>query len=132
MRAVGIAATCIRYFCIVKKAVEDRSQHKNRASALALYWLLKLVYYEVPVLEAIYLDGYTPPLVLLQILPAKSTIRGSDVGSQIGPNNPKLGLGMKALLDLIYAVNGSVSVAAKLLCFFCIIMAPKRSHAISC
>ena len=50
------------------------------------------MYYEVPVLEAIYLDGYTLPLVLLQILPAKSTIRGSDVGSQIGPNNPKFGL----------------------------------------
>lgn len=39
--------------------------------------------------DAIDLDGYTPPLELLQILPAKSTIRGSDVGSQIGPNNPK-------------------------------------------
>ncbi|KAJ8625405.1 hypothetical protein MRB53_033935 [Persea americana] len=96
---------------IIAQAVEDRSQHKNRASALArLRTLLAL-----KVRDAIDLDGYTPPLELLQILPAKSTIRGSDVGSQIGPNNPKFALGMKALLDLIYAVNGSVSEAAKLL-----------------
>ncbi|KAL5993194.1 hypothetical protein ACLOJK_014117 [Asimina triloba] len=61
------------------------------------------------------LEDYKPPLELLRILPAKSTIRGSDVGSQIGPNNPKFTLGMKALLDLIYAVDGSVSEAAKLL-----------------
>lgn len=96
---------------IIAQAVEDRSQHKNRASALArLRTLLAL-----KVRDAIDLDGYTPPLELLQILPAKSTIRGSDVGSQIGPNNPKFALGVKALLDLIYAVNGSVSEAAKLL-----------------
>ncbi|KAG1363675.1 putative peptide chain release factor 1 [Cocos nucifera] len=60
---------------IVAQAAEDRSQHKNRASALAR--------------KAIDLNDYTPPTELLQILPAKSTIRGSDVGPQIGPNNPK-------------------------------------------
>lgn len=37
-------------------------------------------------------ETYTPPLELLQILPAKSTIRGSECGSQIGPNNPKFAL----------------------------------------
>lgn len=35
------------------------------------------------------LESYTPPQELLQILPAKSTIRGSDCGPQIGPKNQK-------------------------------------------
>ena len=35
------------------------------------------------------LDAYSPPQELLQILPAKSSIRGSDCGPRIGPNNPK-------------------------------------------
>jgi hypothetical protein len=35
------------------------------------------------------LDDYTPPVELLQILPLKSTVRGKDVGPQIGPNNSK-------------------------------------------
>ncbi|XP_072966116.1 uncharacterized protein [Typha angustifolia] len=96
---------------IVAQAVEDRSQHKNRASALArLRTLLAL-----KVRKAIDLEGYAPPHELLQILPAKSTIRGSDVGPQIGPNNPKFSLGMQSLLDLIFAVEGSVSEAAKIL-----------------
>ncbi|XP_058089952.1 uncharacterized protein LOC131236652 isoform X2 [Magnolia sinica] len=94
---------------IISQAVEDRSQHKNRASALArLRTLLAL-----KVRNAIDLEEYKPPLELLQILPAKSTIRGSDVGPQIGPNNSKFALGMRALLDLIYAVDGSVADAAK-------------------
>ncbi|XP_059656298.1 uncharacterized protein LOC132303166 [Cornus florida] len=94
---------------IVAQAVEDRSQHKNRASALArLRTLLAL-----KVRNTVDLDAYSPPQVLLQILPAKSTIRGSDRGPQIGPNNPKFALGMQALLDLIFAVEGSVSDAAK-------------------
>ncbi|XP_073118414.1 uncharacterized protein [Elaeis guineensis] len=96
---------------IVAQAAEDRSQHKNRASAVAR--LRKLLALEVR--KAIDLNDYTPPTELLQILPAKSTIRGSDVGPQIGPNNPKFAPGMQALLDLIYAVEGSVSEAAKIL-----------------
>lgn len=96
---------------IIAQAVEDRSQHKNRASAVArLRTLLAL-----KVRKSIDLDGYIPPPELLQILPAKSTIRGRDVGPQIGPNNPKFALGMQALLDLIFAVDGSVSEAAKIL-----------------
>ncbi|XP_065025675.1 uncharacterized protein LOC135581710 isoform X4 [Musa acuminata AAA Group] len=73
---------------IVAQAVEERSQHKNRAMALTrLRTLLAL-----KVRKPIDLDGYTPPSELLQILPAKSTIRGKDVGPQIGPNNPKFAL----------------------------------------
>ncbi|XP_024973450.1 uncharacterized protein LOC112511860 isoform X1 [Cynara cardunculus var. scolymus] len=94
---------------IIAQASEDRSQHKNRASALArLRSLLAL-----KVRNTIELETYTPPPELLQILPAKSTIRGSECGPQIGPNNSKFSLGMQALLDLIFAVEGSVSDAAK-------------------
>ncbi|OAY45694.1 peptide chain release factor 1 isoform X2 [Manihot esculenta] len=96
---------------IISQAVEDRSQHKNRASALKrLRTLLAL-----KVRNALDLDAYSPPHELLQILPPKSTIRGSDCGPQIGPNNPKFILGMQALLDLIFAVEGSISEAAKFL-----------------
>lgn len=94
---------------IIAQASEDRSQHKNRASALArLRSLLAL-----KVRNNIDLETYTPPPELLQVLPTKSTIRGSECGPQIGPNNPKFVLGMQALLDLIFAVEGSVSDAAK-------------------
>ncbi|WOL04468.1 hypothetical protein Cni_G13189 [Canna indica] len=102
---------CHRPTGIVAQAAEERSQHKNRAMALTrLRTLLAL-----KVRKAIDLEGYTPPPELLQILPAKSTIRGKDVGPQIGPNNPKFALGMQALLDLIYALEGSVSGTAKVL-----------------
>ncbi|XP_078435142.1 class I peptide chain release factor [Wolffia australiana] len=94
---------------IIAQAVEDRSQHKNRASALArLRELLAL-----KVRREIDLDGYEPPPELMQILPAKSTIRDPNAGPQIGPNNPKFAAGVQALLDLIYAVEGSVLDAAK-------------------
>ncbi|CAL9177438.1 unnamed protein product [Musa hybrid cultivar] len=96
---------------IVAQAVEERSQHKNWAMTLTrLRTLLALEGRTV-----IDLDGYTPPSELLQMLPAKSTIRGKDVGPQIGPNNPKFALGMQALLDLIFSVEGSVSETAKIL-----------------
>ncbi|XP_024044759.1 uncharacterized protein LOC112100225 [Citrus clementina] len=96
---------------VIAQAAEDRSQHKNRASALSrLRTLLAL-----KVRSSVNLDAYSPPPQLLQILPPKSTIRSSEVGPQIGPNNPKFALGMQALLDLIFAVEGSVSEAAKLL-----------------
>ncbi|KAJ9559956.1 hypothetical protein OSB04_005116, partial [Centaurea solstitialis] len=88
---------------IIAQASEDRSQHKNRASALA----------RLRIRNTIDLETYTPPPELLQILPAKSTIRGSECGPQIGPNNPKFSLGMQALLDLVFAVEGSVADAAR-------------------
>ncbi|XP_028769282.1 uncharacterized protein LOC114726755 isoform X2 [Neltuma alba] len=96
---------------IIAQAAEDRSQHKNRASALTrLRALIAL-----KVRSTVDLDAYLPPQELLQILPAKSSIRGSDCGPRIGPNNPKFVLGMQALLDLIFAVGGSISEAAKFL-----------------
>lgn len=96
---------------VIAQASEDRSQHKNRASALArLRTTIAL-----KVRNNVDLDSYSPPLELLQILPRASTIRGSECGSQIGPNNSKFALGMRALLDLMYAVEGSVADAAKLL-----------------
>ncbi|TXG48467.1 hypothetical protein EZV62_024342 [Acer yangbiense] len=98
---------------IIAQAVEDRSQHKNRASALSrLRTLLALkLRNHIPHLD----DTYSPPKHLLLILPPKSTIRGSDCGPQIGPNNPKFALGMQALLDLIFALEGSISQTAQLL-----------------
>lgn len=94
---------------IVAQAVEDRSQHRNRASALArLRHLLAL-----RVRNPVDLHSYAPPQELLQILPAKSTIKGPEHGSQIGPNNPKFVLGMQALLDLLVVFDGSVADAAK-------------------
>ncbi|KAH1105658.1 hypothetical protein J1N35_009426 [Gossypium stocksii] len=96
---------------IIAQAVEDRSQHMNRASALArLRTLIAL-----KVRNPVSLESYSPPPELLQILPRNSTLRRSDSGPQIGPNNPKFILGMQALLDLIFAVDGSISDAAKLL-----------------
>ncbi|XP_050364924.1 uncharacterized protein LOC126783491 [Argentina anserina] len=96
---------------IVAQASEDRSQHMNRASALArLRTLIAL-----KVRNPVDLEGYSPPRELLQILPKSSSIRTSDVGNQIGPNNAKFVFGMQALLDLLYAVDGSVSEAAKYL-----------------
>ncbi|KAL1159099.1 hypothetical protein V6Z11_A08G267300 [Gossypium hirsutum] len=99
---------------IIAQAVEDRSQHMNRASALArLRTLIAL-----KVRNPVSLESYSPPPELLQILPRNSTHRRSDSGPQIGPNNPKFILGMQALLDLIFAVDGSISDAAKLLGVF--------------
>lgn len=96
---------------VIAQAAEDRSQHKNRASALTrLRTLLAL-----KLRKTVDLEDYTPPSELLQILPLKSTIRGSHVGSQIGPNNHKFALGMRALLDLLHAVGGSVADTAKIL-----------------
>ncbi|KAL3850503.1 hypothetical protein ACJIZ3_012385 [Penstemon smallii] len=94
---------------IIAQAAEDRSQHKNRASALTRLRVLLAL----KMRNNVDLETYVPPPELVQILPAKSTLRVSDKGPQIGHNNPKFALGMQALLDLIFAVGGSVSDAAK-------------------
>ncbi|XP_065849993.1 uncharacterized protein [Euphorbia lathyris] len=96
---------------VVSQAGEDRSQHMNRTSALRrLRSLLAL-----KVRNPVDITAYSPPQELLQILPLKSTVRTSDSGPQIGHKNPKFVLGMQALLDLMFAVDGSISEAAKLL-----------------
>ncbi|KAF9587180.1 hypothetical protein IFM89_039620 [Coptis chinensis] len=98
---------------IIAQASEDRSQHMNRASALSRLRTLLALKVRTPIPD---LQSYTPPPHLLQILPLKSTLRPSaSSASQIGPNNSKFVLGMQALLDLLYAVGGSVADAAKLL-----------------
>ncbi|KAK4570606.1 hypothetical protein RGQ29_029465 [Quercus rubra] len=94
---------------LIAQAVEDRSQHMNRASALARLRTLLALH----VRNTVDIHTYSPPPELLTILPLKSTLRSSSSGPQIGPNNPKFLLGMQALLDLILAVDGSVSEAAK-------------------
>ncbi|XP_010690566.1 uncharacterized protein LOC104904082 isoform X2 [Beta vulgaris subsp. vulgaris] len=96
---------------VIAQAAEDRSQHKNRASALGrLRALLAL-----KVRRSVDLNAYSPPPELLQILPTKSTIRGSECGPQIKSNNTKFVEGMQALLDLIFAVEGSIADASKYL-----------------
>ncbi|KAF5205036.1 Class i peptide chain release factor [Thalictrum thalictroides] len=105
---------------IIAQASEDRSQHKNRASALSrLRTLLALkVRNTIIINQQQQASSYNPPPELLQILPLKSTLRAAaaaTTGGQIGPNNPKFASGMQALLDLLHAVGGSVSDAAKML-----------------
>ena len=68
---------------LIAQAVEDRSQHMNRASALARLRTLLALH----VRNTVDIHTYSPPPELLTILPLKSTLRSS--GPQIGPNNPK-------------------------------------------
>eukprot|EP00252_Welwitschia_mirabilis_P026574 TRINITY_DN8768_c0_g1_i1.p1 TRINITY_DN8768_c0_g1~~TRINITY_DN8768_c0_g1_i1.p1 ORF type:complete len:224 (-),score=29.78 TRINITY_DN8768_c0_g1_i1:367-1038(-) len=96
---------------IIANGTEDRSQHKNRAKALIR--LRKLI--ALKVRNSVELNEYKPPPELIQILPANASIRGDTISQKIGPNNPKFVLGVQALLDLLVAVDCSVSEAAKLL-----------------
>ncbi|GAY66151.1 hypothetical protein CUMW_246500 [Citrus unshiu] len=90
---------------VIAQATEDRSQLKNGASTLSrLRTLLAL-----NVRSSVNLDAYSPPLQLLQILPPKSTIRSSEVGPQIGPNNPKFALRMQAKLLYVMLSTGALS-----------------------
>ena len=70
---------------LIAQAVEDRSQHMNRASALARLRTLLALH----VRNTVDIHTYSPPPELLTILPLKSTLRSSSSGPQIGPNNPK-------------------------------------------
>ncbi|CAM6090340.1 unnamed protein product [Calypogeia fissa] len=95
---------------LVSQAADDRSQHINRS--LALTRLRQIVALEVR--HTVELEGYNTPLELVRILP--SGTGGKRGNSQkIGPNHPDFILGMKALMDLLYATGGSVSDAGKIL-----------------
>ncbi|KAH1233886.1 hypothetical protein GmHk_09G026223 [Glycine max] len=93
----------------LQKTAPSTRTELPRLISFALLLLSKLVR------KTVDLEAYSPPRELLRILPPKSSIRGPDYGPQIGPNNPKFASGMQALLDLIFAVAGSVSEAAKYL-----------------
>ncbi|GAY33081.1 hypothetical protein CUMW_274600 [Citrus unshiu] len=62
----------------------------DRSTRIARQLCLTLLAFKVR--SSVNLDAYSPPPQLLQILPPKSTIRSSEVGPQIGPNNPKFAL----------------------------------------
>ncbi|GAY32092.1 hypothetical protein CUMW_287400, partial [Citrus unshiu] len=82
---------------VIAHAAEDRSQHKNRASALSrLRTLLAL-----NVRSSVNLDAYSPPPQLLQILPPKSTIRSSEVGNASSASSNFRRLSTGALSRLI-------------------------------
>lgn len=55
------------------------------------------------------LESYTPPQELLQILPAKSTIRG-DCGPQIGSKNPKFVLVCLEAVVIIVGANYIITI----------------------
>ncbi|GAY31931.1 hypothetical protein CUMW_272840 [Citrus unshiu] len=99
---------------VIMQAAGDRLQHKNRASALSrLRTLLAL-----KVRSSVNLDVYSLLQQLFQIPPPKSNIRSSEVGPQIGLNNPKFALGMQALLDLIFTVKGFAASYVSLTIFY--------------
>ncbi|KAG5013133.1 hypothetical protein JHK82_025274 [Glycine max] len=100
----------------LQKTAPSTRTELPRLISFALLLLSKIVCYFLELVrKTVDLEAYSPPRELLRILPPKSSIRGPDYGPQIGPNNPKFASGMQALLDLIFAVAGSVSEAAKYL-----------------
>ncbi|XP_024535874.1 uncharacterized protein LOC9637859 isoform X2 [Selaginella moellendorffii] len=87
-------------------ASEDRSQHRNRESAVQRLRHTIAIKLRSPV----NLEGYVVAPELAQILPLKETRKSSR---QLGPNHPDYLLGLQLLLDLIDSVGGSVSIAAE-------------------
>lgn len=94
---------------LVAQAVDDRSQHKNRAVAMSRLRLLIAANVRRPVK----LRGYKPPMELIRLLPVE---KGRKIdGDRIGVNHPDYAKGVQALLDLLAASDGFVFLAAGLL-----------------
>lgn len=94
---------------LVTQAVDDRSQHKNRATAMSRLRLLIAAKVRRPVK----LRGYKPPLELKRLFPAEGGKKSS--AEKIGINHPDYAQGVQALLDLLSAVDGFVFFAARIL-----------------
>ena len=86
---------------LIAQAVEDRSQHMNRSSALARLRTLLALH----VRNSVDVEAYSPPPELLRILPLKSTLRTSDSGPQIGHKNPKFLLVIIIFLYWKFVIN---------------------------
>ncbi|KAH7331355.1 hypothetical protein KP509_20G029000 [Ceratopteris richardii] len=91
---------------LVSQAADDRSQHINRAYALDRLRTLIATKVRRPV----NLDSYSPSSELIRILPAVKAQKGGV--QKIGPKHPDFCKGVQCLLDLLYATEGSISVAA--------------------
>uniref|UniRef100_A0A0R0I909 Uncharacterized protein n=1 Tax=Glycine max TaxID=3847 RepID=A0A0R0I909_SOYBN len=116
MRQSEVVSTVTSVNPQLQKTAPSTRTELPRLISFALLLLSKIVCYFLELVrKTVDLEAYSPPRELLRILPPKSSIRGPDYGPQIGPNNPKFASGMQALLDLIFAVAGSVSEAAKYL-----------------
>jgi hypothetical protein len=85
---------------IAAQAFESRSQHENRAHALARLRAEFALQLRSPVPE----DGYAPSPELLAILPSAR--------SQVRPKNPAFWPGAAHLLDLLAAEGWALSPAA--------------------
>lgn len=94
---------------VVAQAVDDRSQHKNRAVAMnRLRFLIA-----AKVRRPLKLRGYKPPPELVRLLPAETGKKSS--GDKIGVNHPDYAKGVQALLDLLAASQGYMFYAASVL-----------------
>jgi hypothetical protein len=87
---------------LTAQAFEDRSQHRNRAHALAR--LREAI--ALNVRRPVDLDAYTPPPELAAILPLAKRQR-------IGPQHRDYPLGLQVLLDLFVASGCSVADTAE-------------------
>lgn len=94
---------------VVAQAVDDRSQHKNRAVAMSRLRLL----IAAKVRRPLKLHDYKPPPELVRLLPAEPGKKSS--GDKIGVHHPDFAKGVQALLDLLAASKGYVFYAAAVL-----------------
>ncbi len=94
-------------------ASERRSQHQNRAVALAR--LRREI--ALRVRADVDLEFYHPPAALQRILLVRPRGASADVtlGERVGPRHPSFWAGAALLLDLFASVDGSVGDCAALL-----------------